>query len=150
MREQVSQIKIAVDNIVFFCDFPTCANSWFYSSEPLIINNHKVVFVDAGFSNFVFAFYEVIFNKGFEFFLVGYEVEAQGFLVNRIFDFIEDEAELFGFVIGGRYVPIEVVLIKDFVDVGIGNKGDFVGIECAEKGRRQLLIESAGFAYGQN
>jgi len=58
--------------------------------------------------------------------------------------------ELSAFIVGGRYIPIEITLVKYILNFGVGNEDDFLAVKATQKFRRQNFVEGSCFADGQN
>jgi len=134
----------------FFGGFPVDGDGGFDLLEPAVVNDDEVIAVDFDFGAFFAAVLEGFSDKGFERLGVFIKGEVEGFGVYEVADFMEDLLKFSGAVVGGGYFPVEVVGVKEFLDVGVGDEGDFFGVEGANVEGRQVLVKEPFFSDGED
>ena len=93
---------------------------------------------------------ERLADEGVEFDGVLVEAEDAEVRVEQRADALQDEAELAGRLVRRGDVPVEVVLVEEVDDFVVWDEGDLLAVEGAEEGRREVLVEGAGLAEGED
>ena len=71
-------------------------------------------------------------------------------MVMRHLDVFVHLFEFTSVAIGRRNLPIEIVLIKNFLNGMVGDKSDFCSVKATQKWWRSDFVEGSGFADGQD
>lgn len=94
--------------------------------------------------------FEVFFYELRKLVCIRFVIENVFVARNRLFDQLANLLELFGGMIRGRDIPIEVILIENINDVAVRHEAEFIRVKSPQQERRQETVESPSFPDGQD
>ena len=77
-------------------------------------------------------------------------VKDYGTVLQQTFATVVELAELFGVVVRGRHIPVEVILEKDVLNFVVLDEGELLRIEGTYILGRQVFLEGALLADGED
>mgnify|MGYP004617722167 CR=1 FL=1 len=156
LGNKVGEEEVGIKKVVFLGIVPIDIDGGHHFPSPLLEDGDEIIVVDAYTLDFVSSRDEVPPNELSQFFLVVLERTdidlpvLRGVLLYLLFDELMEQFELFGGVVGGCDIPIEVVEGEDLHDGTERNESDFLGIESPQEMGRQCVVERACLADGED